>query len=149
MELGDVGFDLAMGKTLPKGVVLIGGLVGTLATATSDDLGRDQWMLAPEAAVAIMRLWGVVGGLLTHQWDVAGDDDEKTNATGGQYFYTFNLGGGWQINGSPTFSYNHEARNDDNKLTLPLAVGVSRTLLLSGRPWKFGVQYWHCRCVAE
>ena len=33
--------------------------------------------------------------------------------------------------------------NACNKLSLPLAVGVSRTVLFSGRPWKFGVQYWH------
>jgi hypothetical protein len=55
---------------------------------------------------------------------------------------TYNAGGGWQINGSPTFSYNHEA-DSNNKWTFPLAVGVSRTMILKGRHWKFGVQYWH------
>jgi hypothetical protein len=142
-ELGDISFDAAIGKSFPNGLVLVGGIVGTLPTATDDDLGLDQWLLGPEFAVALMRPWGVAGVLLTHQWDVAGEDDYDTSITGGQYFYTFNMGGGWQINGSPTFSYNHEARNSDNKLSLPLAVGVSRTVLFSGRPWKFGLQYWH------
>lgn len=142
-ELGDIGFDLSLGKTLPGGIVLLGGLTGTLPTATDDNAGLDQWLLGPEAAVAMVRPWGVLGVLVTQQWDVAGENDYDTNVTGGQYFYTFNLGNGWQINGSPTFSYNHEARNSDNKLTFPLAIGVSRTLFLGGRPWKFGVQYWH------
>jgi hypothetical protein len=142
-ELGDISIDAAIGKSFPNGLVLVGGIVGTLPTATDDDLGLDQWLLGPEIAVALMRPWGVAGVLLTHQWDVAGEDDYDTSITGGQYFYAFNMGGGWQINGSPTFSYNHEARNNDNKLSLPLAVGVSRTVLFSGRPWKFGVQYWH------
>ncbi|TGD74874.1 hypothetical protein E4634_06690 [Mangrovimicrobium sediminis] len=142
-QLGDIGFDLALGKTLPGGYVVLGGVVGTLPTATDDLAGRDQWLLGPEVALAMTRPWGVVGVLLTHQWDIAGEDDYDTNVTGGQYFYAFNLGGGWQINGTPTFSYNHEARNGDNKLSFPLGIGVSRTLLLGGRPWKFGVQYWH------
>lgn len=142
-ELGDIGFDLALGKSLPGGIVLLGGLTGTLPTATDDRIGLDQYLLGPEVAVGMVRPWGVVGALITHQWDVAGENDYDTNITGGQYFYAVNLGGGWQINGSPTFSYNHEARNSDNRLTFPLAVGVSRTLILGGRPWKFGAQYWH------
>ncbi|MDX1560107.1 MAG: hypothetical protein R3193_14455 [Marinobacter sp.] len=142
-ELGDISFDLGLGKTLAGGIVAIGGVVGTLPTATDDNVGLDQWLLGPEVAIAMVRPWGVAGVLLTHQWDIAGEDDYDTSITGGQYFYAYNLEDGWQINGSPTFSYNHEARNSDNRLTFPLGIGVSRTMLLGGRPWKFGVQYWH------
>lgn len=142
VDLGDIGFDVALGKSFGKGVVLVGGLVGSLPTATDDALGLEQWLLGPEAAVAILRPWGVVGLLVTHKWDVAGEDSFDTNVTGGQYFYAINLGGGWQLNGAPTFSYNHEADSDD-AWTFPLAVGVSKTTIISGRPWKFGLQYWH------
>ena len=61
----------------------------------------------------------MLGVLISHQWDIAGEDDFDTSITGGQYFYTFNLNDGWQINGSPTFSYNHEA-SSGNEWTLPL-----------------------------
>ena len=142
VDLGDISFDAALARTLSGGFVVVGGLAGTLPTATNDSLGLDQWLLGPEAAVAMVRPWGVAGLLVSHQWDVAGENDYDTSVTGGQYFYTFNIGGGWQINGSPTFSYNHEAGSGD-KWTFPLAVGVSRTMILNGRPWKFGVQYWH------
>lgn len=142
VDLGDIGFDASYMKTLPSGIILIGGVAGTLPTATDDSLGLDQWLLGPEAGIAIARPWGVLGVLASHQWDVAGEDDFDTSITGGQYFYAFNLGGGWQINGSPVFSYNHEA-SSGNKTTFPLAIGVSKTTLISGRPWKFGVQYWH------
>ena len=141
-DLGDITFDLSLTKALPNGIVIIGGLVGTLPTATDDALGRDQWLLGPEFAVAVVRKWGVAGILLTHQWDIAGEDDFSTSITGGQYFYSINLGDGWQINGSPTFSYNHKA-GSDNKFTFPLAVGVSKTTIINGRPWKFGMQFWH------
>jgi hypothetical protein len=142
-ELGDISFDLGIGKTLPGGIIAIGGIVGTLPTATDDDVGLDQWLLGPELALAMVRPWGVAGVLLTHQWDIAGEDDFDTSVTGGQYFYAFNLGNGWQINSNPMFSYNHEAVDSDNKLTFPLGIGVSRTMHLGGRPWKFGAQYWH------
>ena len=42
----------------------------------------------------------------------------------------------------PTFSYNHEAESG-NQLTLPLGVGVSKTVVLGGTPWKYSLQYWH------
>jgi len=142
VDLGDIGFDFSVGKTLPGGIVLLGGLAGTIPTATNDSLGLDQWLLGPEAAVAMVRKWGVLGVLVSHQWDIAGEDDYDTSITGGQYFYAFNLKDGWQINGSPTFSYNHEA-SSGNKWTFPLGVGVSKTSLFGGRPWKFGLQYWH------
>ena len=142
VELGDIGFDALLGKSLAGGVVVLGGVTGTLPTATDDALGRDQWLLGPAAAAAIVRPWGVLGVLATHQWDVAGEDDFDTSITSGQYFYAFNLGKGRQINGSPLFSYNHEA-SSDNKWSFPLAIGYSQTVLIKGRPWKFGIQYWH------
>jgi len=142
-ELGDITFDASLAKSMPGGYVLLGGLAGTLPTATDDDLGLDQWLLGPQLGIAKMAKWGVAGIIISHQRDVAGEDDFDTKITAGQYFYAFNMGGGWQINGSPTFSYNHEGRNNDNKLSFPLAAGFSKTVFLGGRPWKFGAQYWH------
>jgi hypothetical protein len=143
VDLGDIGFDTLVLRTAPSvGAVFGAGIVGTLPTATDDALGLDQWLVGPELVGAIVRKWGVLGLLVTHQWDVAGEDDFDTSITSGQYFYVFNLKGGWQINGSPVFSYNHEA-DSDNDLSLPVALGVSKTMFLAGRPWKFGLQYWH------
>ena len=142
VDLGDISFDFSLGKTLPGGIVLLAGLAGTLPTATNDALGLDQWLLGPEAALAMVGSWGVAGVLASHQWDIAGEDDFDTSITGGQYFYAFNLKDGWQINSSPTFSYNHEA-SSGNKWTFPLGIGVSKTSIFGGRPWKFGIQYWH------
>ncbi len=59
VDLGDIGFDASFGKTLPGGLILIGGIAGTLPTATEDSLGLDQWLLGPEAGFALMRPWGV------------------------------------------------------------------------------------------
>lgn len=142
IELADIGFDVGVGKTLSKGVVLVGGVVGTLPTATEDSLGLDQYLLGPELLVAKVGWWGAVGVLVTHQWDIAGEDNFDTSITAGQYFFTYNLENAWQISMSPTYSYNHEA-DSGNKLTLPVGVGMSKTVVRGKTPWKFNLQYWH------
>lgn len=145
VELGDIAYDASFGKsyTVDGGVnVLIAGAAGTLPTATDDALGLDQWLLGPELGGAIVRKWGVLVGLVSHQWDFAGEDSFDTSITGGQYGYIFNVKNGWQILGTPTFSYNHNA-DSDNALTLPVAIGVAKTAIFAGRPWKMSAQYWN------
>lgn len=142
VELGDIGFDVGIGKSFASGMVLVGGVVGTLPTATDDSVGLDQYLLGPEFLVAKVGSWGAIGALVTHQWDVAGEDSFDTSITGGQYFFTYNLKNAWQISMSPTYSYNHEAESG-NKLTFPVGFGMSKTVIFGQTPWKFNVQYWH------
>jgi len=143
MELGDISFDIAIGKSFPSKTVLAAGVVGTLDTATDDAVGLGQTLLGPEIAAAQIFDWGVLGVLVTHQWDVAGDDDFDTSITAGQYFYSVNLTDGWQIKAQPAYSYNHEARNGEEKWTLPLGTGIAKTLRIGKTPWQFSLQYWH------
>ncbi|TGD71311.1 hypothetical protein E4634_18745 [Mangrovimicrobium sediminis] len=140
-ELGDIGFDVGVGKTFSNGVVAIGGMVGTLPTATDDAFGKDQWALGPEALIAIVKPWGALGLLVTHQWDVAGDNDVDTNVTAGQYFWVVNLKEGWQLRSGPTFAYDHEAESGQ-RWTFPVGVGINKTAILGKTPWKFGLEYW-------
>ena len=145
VELGDIAFDAAFGFSFKKEAganVLIAGLTGTIPTATDEALGLEQWLFGPELAVAVVRKWGAIGVLVTHQWDVAGESGFSTSLTGGQYFYTFNLKGGWQISAGPNWSYNHRAESGD-AWTLPLGVGLAKTSVLGGRPWKMSLQYWN------
>ena len=142
VQLGDIGFDVAVGTSFSNGMLVLGGVVGTLPTATDDAVGLDQYLLGPEILIAKVGSWGAIGGLLTHQWDVAGEDSFDTNLTAGQYFFTYNLEDAWQISMSPTFSYNHEA-DSGNKFTFPLAFGMSKTVIFGKTPWRFNLQYWH------
>ena len=141
-DLGDIGFDAAIGQSFKNGLVLIGGMAGTLPTATNDNLGLDQLLLGPEGFLGWKFKWGFLGALVSHQWDVAGEDDYSTSITGGQYFITYNLKNAWQIQAQPTWSYNHKADSGD-KLTLPLGIGVSKTVIVGKTPWKFSLQYWN------
>lgn len=40
--MGDIAFDLAYGRTTDTGLILAGGIVSTLPTATKDELGADR-----------------------------------------------------------------------------------------------------------
>jgi len=46
--LGDISFDLAYAKTTDKGLLLAGGIISTVPTATDDKLGKDRFTLGPE-----------------------------------------------------------------------------------------------------
>ena len=54
----------------------------------------------------------------------------------------FNLKNGWQLTRSPLFSYDHEA-SSGNEWTFPLGLGLSKTMIIKGRPWQFGFEYQH------
>ena len=149
-SLGDTTFDLVYAGTTmthPKtkeGYLWGIGAAGTLRTATDDDIAGKQWRLGPELFGGILREWGIVGALVSNQWDVAGSDnvDEHSVMTA-QYFYAYSLGQGWQISSSPIVTYDWKADSDD-ALTLPLGVGLARTMTLGDRNWKFQgqVQYF-------
>ena len=141
-DLGDLGFDFSYGKTTDSGILYGAGVVGTIPTATDDVLGKDKWGLGPEVLFGIIRKWGVVGGLLAHQWDVGGSGDAEMDVTSLSYFYAYSLGGGWQIASGPSITYDHTRASGD-RLTLPLGIGIARTMVLGGRPWKFQLQYWN------
>jgi hypothetical protein len=140
VDLGDIAFDASVFTSTPTGVVYGGGLVGSIPTATNDALGLDQWLLGPELIGVLIREWGVVGGLISHQWDVAGDSSFDTSITAGQLFYVYMLKDGWQLTGSPLFSYDHEA-SSGNQWTFPLAIGLGKTTIINGRPWQFGAEF--------
>ena len=142
VELGDISFDIAISKGYPSGWQVIGGMAGTLDTATDDDLGGGQARLGPELFIGKKTDWGFLGALVSHQWDVAGDD-YATSITAGQYFYTINLKDAWQIQAQPTWAYNHQADDSDDKLTFPLGIGVAKTIVVGKMPLKFSVQYWN------
>jgi hypothetical protein len=142
-ELGDIGTELAWGGVEKNGLLwLLGGQV-TLPTATDDAVGLDQWTLGPEVVVGYTSKHLIVGGIFNHRWSVWGRNDPGTSVTGGQYFVIIPfLDGTWQIQSTPTWSYNHNPKGDEN-LTFPVGGGISKTLRLGDMTWKFAAQYWH------
>jgi hypothetical protein len=160
-NLGNISADVAVGKTFPSKTIGIIGAFGSFRTATNDALKSDYTLLGPEFMIAQIFNWGTVGIMINHAWSVnsldadAGSftilaDDmwataaggESASITAGQYFYVVNLKNGWQIQGNPTYSYNHKAEKG-NRLTLPIGTGATKVMFFGKMPIKFNLQYWY------
>lgn len=142
-NLGDIGFDLVYAGTEMKdkknGHLWGVGAAGTLPTATDSDVGGNQWRAGPELFGGIIRSWGLAGALVSNQWNLGGANDESYSVLTAQYFYAIGLGKGWQIASSPIITYDWNA-DSDQALTLPVGLGLAKTMKFGGKPWKFQAQ---------
>ncbi len=138
VKFGDIAYDLAWGGTTAGGTLLLGGLTGSFPTG-GEGVSSDQVTLGPEVALGIIRRWGVAGALFFQRWGVTGDKD--VNSFGIQYFYAYGLGGGWQISAAPIVTFNRNAA-DNNKWSIPIGAGISKTSIVGTTPLKIAIQVW-------
>ncbi|MEM9058913.1 MAG: hypothetical protein AAGD13_00495 [Pseudomonadota bacterium] len=136
--LGDIGFDLAYApKTDGKFSYGIGA-VGGIPAGTNSDLRSGNWTLGPEFFGAYIDDWGIIGGLATHSWKIAGHGND-TNLSSLQYFLFFNVGDGWQVGAGPTITYDWNGATGD-RWNVPVGLGISKTTRLFGLPIKFNAE---------
>ncbi len=139
VEFGDISFDLAYGGTDKEtGILSLFGIFGSLPTASDDAVGSEQWRLGPEVALGLIKEWGVIGTLITHNWDVGGSNN-NFSVTTLQYFYALGLGNGWQLAAGPTISYDWEA-DSDNDWSIPVGVGIAKTTKVGNTPLKLALE---------
>jgi len=137
--MGDWGFDLAYAETKKSGFLWAAGMVGTLPVATDSAVAGKQLRLGPEMLLAQITKAGTFGIFPSHQWDVTGWGDGKSNAystTAIQPLIIFTPGGGWQVSTKPIINYDWIG----DQWTVPVTLGVAKTVMLSGRPWQFEVE---------
>lgn len=141
-NLGDISTDAVLGKTWQSGLVTMVGVFASFPTATDDALSANQTILGPEAVVGYGGHWGFVGVLISQGWGLASDATQRASSMGGQYFLVLNLGKGWQFNSQPLFSYNWKA-SEGNRLTLPIPLGVKKTLTVGSTYVNLTLQYFY------
>lgn len=137
--IGDITIDIQYGDTEENGFLWSYGLTTTLPTASDESLGIDTWALGPGFQLGKVGENYVIGGFVNHQWDVSGSDDEDFSLSTMQVFAVYLPGGGWSVATSPIMSYDHIS----GTATIPLNITVEKTLMLKGRPWKFGIEFNH------
>lgn len=139
--IGDIGFDLMVGQKFESGLVLLGGMVGTLPWASNDNVSANQYRLGGEALAMTLQSWGAVGVLASQQWNVGdyGSNKEDYSTTALNYIYAFSLGDGMQVSAAPIATYNWEAESGD-RWTVPVGVGLYKTVVMGGMPWKLGIE---------
>ena len=110
------------------------------ATATEDILGTGKWTVGPSAlAIYLGDKWNV-GGLVQHYWDYAGENDrDSVNLTNLQYMIYYSLDEVTSIGMAPNILVNWN-QDSDNKLTLPVGLGINRTFQFGKVPVRIGVE---------
>ncbi len=118
-----IGFYLAVSK--PTSTFGIGPILAA-PTASEDALGTGKWQAgAAMVAFKVLSPQIQLGGLLTGQWSVGGDDDRAdTGILVLQPFMFVQLGGGTYLRSAPLWFYNLET--DD--YNIPFGFGIGKVV---------------------
>lgn len=143
--IGDIGFDLVFApKQADPTTLMAFGMVGSLPTGSSDINAGQVTAVGPSLFYGKFAPDGtsLIGAYTSHLESV--DEGElgnegKMSVTSSQLMWINIEQGGWTWGSAPKVEYNHEIKDD--KLTLPVNFTVSKTTILGGRAWKFGMDF--------
>ena len=112
-------------------------------TAADDVLGTGKWTAGPSALAVYMGDLFKGGALVQQYWDYAGDGDrDDVNITNIQTIYYWSLDETTSIGAGPNVIANWE-QNSDNTWTVPVGIGISKTLQFGNIPVRVGLEYHH------
>lgn len=146
--IGDVQFSVFFSPVKPTsgGWIWGAGVIAQLDTATDDQLGQGKWGLGPTAVALTIRGPWVIGGLINHVWDVAGDDDRPdVNRTLIQPFVNYNFPkiAGRYLTFSPIITADWEADDSGDRWTIPLGLGIGQVMRWGKQPVNLSVAYYY------
>ncbi len=120
-----------------------GGFDLGFPTATDDILGTGKWLAGPSALGVYLGPKWKLGALMQQYWDFAGDSDrDDVNMMNLQYFYMYSLDETTSIGAAPNIIINWE-QDSDNKLTLPVGLGINKTVQIGKVPVRFGAEVYY------
>lgn len=141
---GDLQLQLYASPSATTEVMWGVGPMLSFPTATDDAARTGAWGLGP-AAVAIRQHGAfVLGGMLTHLWTFADYENDRPNISRltFQPILNYNFPGGWAVNFAPLMTGDWTA-SDGHQITIPLGLGFSRVMVVSGQPISLGAEYYH------
>ena len=155
-KLGDIILPIGIGKAKAEGWSWGGGLTFIFPSSSNDLLGSHKYQMGPTALLLWANKKWLVGGHLQHWWSIGNDNassndplinasiaakhNSDTNHTALQYFIVRHLPNAWQIRASPIVSVNWNGI-DDNKVTLPIALGFGKMIKLGPMPVMLMAEY--------
>lgn len=151
-QFGDLILPMGVGVVNKLGWSWGAGATFIFPTSNNDLLGSHQYQAGPTA----LALWAnedwTIGTHIQHWWGFKDDGksndnpiikaahDKKLNHTDMQYFIVRNLPDAWQLRASPHITYDWEAKKD-NKLTLPIAIGIGKMMKIGPMPVMLMAEY--------
>lgn len=127
------------GKMEKSGILWSIGATSIFPTGV-EEFTQDQFQLGPAAIFGVLKDWGVLGVFWQHWWGInPPEGTDRANTGTLQLFYWFSVGNGWQVGGSPVPTANYLTASDIN-FSIPLNLGVAKTLMVGSTPIKATVQ---------
>jgi hypothetical protein len=139
--LGDIAMVNLLSPNKPSGFLWGIGPTWIFPTATKQNLGQQKWQVGPAVVGLYLSKEWIFGAFPQQWWSFAGKDNRPdTSMMNIQYFVWRLLPGAWQVGtGGPNITINWKA-DDDNKVNLPIGLGVAKTVKLGKLPVKFQLE---------
>jgi len=119
------------------------GPIVSIPAATTAPAQTGSWAAGPTFVALTMPGHWVLGALVNNVWTFADSGDStEVNQFLLQPFVNYNFGKGWAISTGPGITANWDAP-DGQKWTVPMGIGIGRTLVFDKRPMTLAVQYYH------
>lgn len=125
---GDIGYDVALGQSFDNGIIVIGGLQGSIPVG-KDELSADQWRLGPEGIIAHLNQSRALGLFPAHLWDIGGGGEDFSTSSL-QIFALKYLSDGWTVGSQPKLLYDWEG----DQATIPLNVVLRKVTKFGSLP---------------
>jgi hypothetical protein len=115
----------------------------SLPTATASPAKTGTWAAGGSAVVLATPGPWVLGSLFTQLSPLTDSNGyPRTNTFLWQYFINYNFGKGWAITTAPSITANWDAPGGQ-RWTVPVGIGISRTLVFNKQPMTLGFQYYN------
>jgi len=151
-DFGDLILPVGVGKVNKIGWSYGVGATFIFPTSNNDLLGSHQYQAGPTGLLLWTNKDWTIGTHIQHWWGFADDGksndnpiiaaahDKNLNHTDMQYFIIKNLPDAWQLRASPHITYDWSAKKD-NRLTLPIALGVGKMIKIGPMPVMLMAEY--------
>ncbi len=140
---GDLQVQTFLTPARPGKIIWGVGPAFSLPTATAYPAKTGTWAAGPSIVLLAIPGPFVLGSLfvqLSPMTDANGPP--RTNLFLWQYFVNYNFGKGWALATAPSINANWDASRNQ-RWTVPVGGGISRTLVFARQPMTLGFQYYY------
>jgi hypothetical protein len=141
--IGDLQQQVFFSPSKPGKLIWGVGPIFSLPTATTAPAETGSWGAGPTFVALTMKGPWVIGALANNVWTFADSGDStEVNQFLLQPFINYNFGKGWALAYAPIITANWDAPSG-NEWTVPVGIGISRTVVFNKRPMSLSAQYYH------
>ena len=132
---GDTLYEAFFSPKEPtRGITWGLGPIVQLPTAKNELFGSEEWGAGPALVALGMPGNWVIGSTIYNLWSLDADAGNEVNYLLWQYFVNYNLPSGAYLTSAPIITANWEAKDSDNRWTIPFGLGAGRIFRMGDMP---------------